>query len=157
MDWSPWRNLVSWKFSMQKFVQGDRICYRRAFMVSVSFPWIGHQTASTFGSIVWQFRWYLYDYKYIEIVHYFVWENVTTRSYLLSLSFFFFLLAWGVLVSLRAPRLVFTVHWTSCKSNKQVRHRGGNKRAHRGSNSGLERNKLHIGSEVHGYFFNLFV
>jgi hypothetical protein len=139
---------------MQKFVQGDRICYRRAFMVSVSFPWIGHQTASTFGSIVWQFRWYLYDYKYIEIVDYFVWENVTARSYLLSLSFFFFfLLAWGVWASLHAPRLVPTIHWTSCKSSEQVRHRGGNRRAHRESNSGLERNKSHIMNIFSIYLF----
>ena len=36
----------------------------------------------------------------------------------------------------------FTVHWTSCKPSKHVRHRENNRHVHKGSNSGAEkRNK----------------
>jgi len=49
---------------------------------------------------------------------------------------FFFWLAWSVRTSLHAPRLFPTPHWTSCKPSEQVRHRGGDRRAHRGSNWG---------------------
>jgi hypothetical protein len=60
-----------------------------------------------------------------------------------SSNAFFFWLVWGVRTSLHAPRLFPTAHWTSCKPSEQVRHRRGDRRAHRGSNSGLRRNKSH--------------
>jgi len=41
--------------------------------------------------------------------------------------FLFFLLAWGVRASLRAPRLFPTTHRTPCKPSEQVRHRGGDR------------------------------
>jgi len=49
----------------------------------------------------------------------------------------------GVQTSLRASRLFLTAHWASCKSNKQVRHRGNDRHVHKGSNSERERNKSH--------------
>jgi hypothetical protein len=36
------------------------------------------------------------------------------------------------------------VYWTSCKPSRQVRHRGGDMRAHGGSNSGRVQGKPHL-------------
>jgi hypothetical protein len=36
------------------------------------------------------------------------------------------------------------VYWTSCKPSRQVRHHGGNRRAHEGSNSGRGQGKPHL-------------
>ena len=61
-----------------------RKCYRRAFMVSsVSFLWIGHNLGDTCMIINTVFNECA---KHMETVHYFVWEKVAARSYLLSLS-----------------------------------------------------------------------
>jgi len=39
---------------------------------------------------------------------------------------------------------IFRVYWTSCKPSRQVRHRGGDRHAHRGSNSERGQSKPHL-------------
>jgi hypothetical protein len=67
-------------------------------------------------------------------------DNLDSQNLASSLKFvLFFFFSWGVRASLRAPRLFPT----ALQAQEQVRHRGGDRRTHRGSNPGQERNKSH--------------
>ena len=60
------------------------------------------------------------------------------------ISFFFFFDNPGYPDQLARTTTIPRVYWTSCKPSRQVRHRGGDKRAHGGSNLGREQGKPHL-------------
>jgi len=69
---------------------------------------------------------------------------VERHIYIFFIFFYYYFDNPGCPGQLARTTTIPRVYWTSCKPSRQVRHRGGDMRAHGGSNSGRVQDKPHL-------------